>query len=410
MKRKRVCEISGSYFVRDPRVRREAEALANAGWQVDVICLRAPGEPRTSSQGSSIRIVRVPLQHKRGSRLRYLLEYGAFFALASTTLSLRHALEPYDLVHVHTMPDALVFTAWLPKLTRTPILLDIHEPMPETFQARFQVPSEHWLSRALVWQERVSFAFADYLITIHEPMARLFSRRSTPAEKIAAIMNVPDPAVFALENHRERAPKDTFTLLYTGTVTFHYGLDVAVRAVARLRDQIPTLRFRVVGDGDDLPRLRSLTSELQLDDHIEFLPPVPLDKIPEIASTSDVMVSPHRRDAIAPWYFGTKIAEALLLGLPVISSRTETLEYYFDDAMVAYCEPGDPDALAAQVLRLYRNPDTGAEMVRNARNFFKDHSWERERLHLYEVVEQLSNHASRSNGHHRRTTQDSARS
>src|SRR5207249_1664702 len=128
---KRVCEISGSYFMRDPRVRREAQALADAGWQVDVICLRAPNEPARSEQprttkGGAIRIHRVPLQHKRGSKLRYVLEYGTFFALASALLSLKHMRRRYDLVHIHNMPDALVFAAWLPKLTGTPIVLDMH--------------------------------------------------------------------------------------------------------------------------------------------------------------------------------------------------------------------------------------------------------------------------------------------
>ncbi|MGH7899814.1 MAG: glycosyltransferase family 4 protein, partial [Candidatus Binatia bacterium] len=376
---KRVWEISASYFLRDPRVRREAEALADAGWQVDVICLRAPGEPATGELGA-IRIRRLPLARRRGSKARYLLEYGAFFAAASALLTRNHLRRRYDLIHVHNMPDLLVFAAWLPKLTGTPIVLDVHDPMPEVFQARFGLAPGHPFSRALRWQERLSFSFADHLITTHELIRQLYAR-SAPPSKMSAVMNVPDPKLF--EPIRNRAPQRRFTLVYTGTVTAPYGLDVAVHAVAKLRTEIPDVRLRIIGDGDDLERVKQLSANLNLAGHVEFVPPVTLDRIPGILSAADVSLVPHRDDPIMPWCFSTKLVEALRVGLPVICARAKALTHYFDDTMVAYVEPGNADDLAAQALRYHRDPALGARMVGNARRFFAEHSWEHERSRFY---------------------------
>ncbi|HZQ07613.1 MAG TPA: glycosyltransferase family 4 protein [Anaerolineae bacterium] len=386
---KRVCEISCSYFMRDPRVRREAEALADAGWEVDVICLRALGEPARSELGSSIHIQRVPLQHKRGRKLRYVLEYAAFFLLASARLSIQQLRRRYDLIHIHTMPNALVFAAWLPKLTGTPILLDTHDPMPEIYQVRFGIPPTHWLNRMLLWEERVSFAFADHLLTTNARMPLLYVR-SAPPTKISIVMNVPDPKIFKTMNPLERAQPRRFTLVYTGTVTLIYGLDIVIQAVAQLRETIPNICLRIVGEGDDLERLQELAARLQLGAHIEFLPPVALDQIPALVSSADIAVATHRKDAVTAWGFSTKLAEALLLGVPVIASRSEAIGYYFDDTMVDYLDVGDAAEFAARVMSLYREPARGAQMVRQARAFFAEHSWEQERARFFEVVQEMA--------------------
>ena len=83
--------IVHSYGDRDPRVRREAEAIAERGDGVDVICLRAPGQPaKETIAGVTYR--RLPLQRRRGGFARYLFEYAALFAgaiLLSIPLHLR---------------------------------------------------------------------------------------------------------------------------------------------------------------------------------------------------------------------------------------------------------------------------------------------------------------------------------
>jgi hypothetical protein len=144
----RVLMITHSYYLRDPRVRREAEALAEAGYTVDVICLRDQGEPYRS-EVNGVRIYRVPLRRCRGGFLRYLFEYLAFFVLSGLLLSALQLRRRYRLVHVHNMPNFLVFATLLPRLFGAKVILDMHDPMPELFQLQFKLAPRHWIVRLL---------------------------------------------------------------------------------------------------------------------------------------------------------------------------------------------------------------------------------------------------------------------
>src|SRR5947209_2568374 len=111
-----VCIIREHYVPQDSRVAREAAALCALGHQVDVICLRAPGQPRVE-HGPGMTVWRLPLRHGRGRRAtRYLLEYGAFFVLAAGLVTVLHARRRYRLIQVNSLPDALVFAAALPRM------------------------------------------------------------------------------------------------------------------------------------------------------------------------------------------------------------------------------------------------------------------------------------------------------
>jgi hypothetical protein len=99
----------------DPRVEREANALLERGYHVDVICQLSRGAPRTEHDGR-LSIYRLPVKRRRGaSALVQLWEYLAFGAWATAMVTLRHLRARYDVVQVHNVPDFLVFSAVVPK-------------------------------------------------------------------------------------------------------------------------------------------------------------------------------------------------------------------------------------------------------------------------------------------------------
>src|SRR6476619_4018442 len=100
----RIAVLRQYYYPLDPRVRREAEALAAAGHEVDVLCMRRAGES-ARERCNGVDVVRLPLQHHRGGVARYLLEYALFFLAAAGVLTWRHLRRRYDVVQVNTMPD-----------------------------------------------------------------------------------------------------------------------------------------------------------------------------------------------------------------------------------------------------------------------------------------------------------------
>ena len=136
--------LAHAYYEEDSRVRREAEALVRAGHPVEVFALRRPGDP---SEGvlDGVVIHRLDVRRHQGAGITvYLREYLDFLARATIALARVHRARRFGLVHVDTLPDFLVFAAMPLKLAGVPVLLDLHEAMPEFFRARFPGGRRHW--------------------------------------------------------------------------------------------------------------------------------------------------------------------------------------------------------------------------------------------------------------------------
>src|SRR5574338_242328 len=169
---KRYCMIVyATYPLGETRVQREAEALLRKGYDVDVICIRLPDDLRVDNY-KGVRIFRenyrFPLlgSNKTGIRGKFFNYIRFFFAAASRVTRL-HLKARYDVVHVHNLPDFLVFSALIPKLMGARVILDLHDLMPEFFEGRFKSRMP-FVGKIIRWQERMSCKFADHVITVSE--------------------------------------------------------------------------------------------------------------------------------------------------------------------------------------------------------------------------------------------------
>ncbi len=242
-----------SYYLRDPESDARQRRLL-AGYQVDVICVREKGAS-TKETFNGVNITRIPILRRRATLYRYMLEYTTFFVCVAFLLVLRMR-KRYDVIHVNNMPDFLVFSTLIPKMFGAKIVLDVHDPMAEVFISKYEIREDSPVVRLLRWQQKISLRYCHHALTVTEVMKELLQRQSgyTP---ISVVLNVPDERVFERpqQDLSVRKSEEQFTLLYTGTISARYGLDIAVEAVALLKDRIPGLRLRLVGEGDDLPGL-----------------------------------------------------------------------------------------------------------------------------------------------------------
>lgn len=388
--KRRICVVVQSYYLRDPRVRREAEALSEAGYEVDVLTLKDKGEP-WSETVNGVRIYRLPLGRKRASKLRYMFEYGLFLVLAGFAETLLHIRRRYSLVHINNMPDILVFSALLPKLTGTKVLLDVHDPMPEMFISKYGLDENSLLIRLLAFQERISCRFADFVLTVSEIMEDRLVSCGVPRAKTGVVLNVPDRKIFRRlqsENSEGKQSNGSFTLLYAGTVAERYGLDLAMRAVTELQSRCPGLKMKIVGEGDHMPYLRRLNEELGAK-CVEFQPPVPITKVPELAQSCDAAIQPHLQDCHMDLYFSTKVVEAMAMGLPVIASSTKTLKRYFTDSQVVFVEPGNKDDLVRGIERLYKEKQLRYSLIESGSELAERFNWDMERHKFLNIIESI---------------------
>jgi len=390
MKMARVCMVVYSTYPADPRVRREAEALAAEGASVDVICLRDEGEAGVE-EIRGVRAVRLPVARSRGGGLRYAWEWGLFTAMSLAVVTWLHLVRRYHVVHVHNMPDFLVASALFPRFSGARLVLDLHDPSPEVFMTKYGIGPEHVLTKALVLLEKWSIRVAHTVLTPNEAFRRLFVSRGCPEGKIAIVMNSPQESVFGLpargaEHARGGAGH---LLMYHGTIVERHGLGRALEAVARLRDEMPGIEFRVFGDGDWIDEFAHRVRKLGLEDHVRYHGRVPLERIAGEIPKADAGVVPNERTPFTELNLPTRIFEYLAMGRPVVAPRTTGVLDYFGEEDLFLFEPGDAEDLARAIGRALASGAERDAVLKRGMAVYSRHRWAMETERLVGIYERL---------------------
>ena len=385
----RICIISHSHYPWDSRVSREMHALVQAGHQVDLICLQHGGQPSIERAGP-VSIYRLPIARLRGGFLRYFFELATFQIAATLLLGWLHLRHRYSVVETTSVPDWLVFAALPAKLLGARVLLDLHECMPEYGATKYQMSLRHPLVRFLSVMERASISFADFVTTCTEQMRERFIERGAPPEKIAVVLNSFDEERFDPDLYpRTRTDDDRFVLVHHGTIEPNYGLDVVVRAVARLKDKIPGLRFEIYGGGTHRSAVEALTKELGLEDRVHFSGWLLPEELLRRLADADVGVVAVRRDAFRDVTLCIKMFDLISMRRPVVISRTRAVEAYFGNECLQLFESGNDEDLARAIYALYADPDLRGRLVRHATTVNEPYRWVHQARRYVEIAERL---------------------
>jgi glycosyltransferase involved in cell wall biosynthesis len=302
-------------------------------------------------------------------------------------------MKRYGCIQVHNLPDFLVFSALVPKLFGARIILDIHDLMPEFYAASIDGDLSRLPVRIIMLEEQLSCRFADHVICVTENARQTLIDRDVPAEKISIVMNVADSKIFFRTTDQERSIHNGnhLRLVYHGTMTRRYGVDMLVKCVARLRNQIPGIQLTLIGHGELRDDLLVLIKELDVQQHIIFPHDlIPAAELPAILRKSDVGVVPNLDDLFTDGLLPTKLMEYVALGIPVVAAETTTISAYFDDSMVTFFQPGNLDDLCAKILLLFENPDLRIELIKNSDRFNLDYSWENVAADYVAIVDRLN--------------------
>jgi glycosyltransferase involved in cell wall biosynthesis len=389
--RGRVCMlVHGPFPVGEPRVARQARAAAAAGYQVDVICMRRPGEPREEIQ-DGIEIRRLPLEHERGLGLGAVVrEYIGFTVLAAATLWRLARRRRYQVIQVHNPPDFLLFAALPARLAfRARVLFDVHDLAPDMFAERFGSGSTAPLAnRLLPAIERLALRLADAVITVHEPYAR--ELRARGARSVTVVMNSVDPDLLPTADG-EVADAPEFRVVYHGTVTPWYGVDLLVDAAGAVVSEIPDLVVQIYGEGDAVPALRERSLQLGLDGHVRFYDRwLPQRDVLSRVRSASVGVIPNRPSRLNRYALSSKLLEYVELGIPVAAAGLPTLREHFTDDELLFFAPGDADALAAALLEIARDPEAARTRATAARRRARAYGWQTNAARYVQLVDDLS--------------------
>jgi glycosyltransferase involved in cell wall biosynthesis len=385
----KVCMVAYSFYDEDNRVRRYAEALAKRGDHVEALSLRKEGQPKEDViNGVHVYRIQMRLVNEKG-KFSYLRRLILFFVRSMLFLTRNQIAGRYDLIHVHSVPDFEVFSALVPRLTGTKVILDIHDLVPEFYSSKFSHSKKTFGFRALVAVEHLSSAFSNHVIAANHIWQKRLEERSVTADRCTTFLNYPDTGIFQPRG-RDRSD-GKFIILYPGTLNYHQGLDIAIRAFARIEKQVPHAEFHIYGAGEQVPLLQSLISELGLGEKVFLRSKLPIPKIAALMENADLGVVPKRNNNFGNEAFSTKIFEFMAVGTPVIVPDTLIDTFYFNDSVVKFFHANDDQSLADAMLLLIQNKDLRDSLVKNAAEFVQKYTWDANQGGYLQLVDSLVN-------------------
>jgi glycosyltransferase involved in cell wall biosynthesis len=391
---KRAAVLLYSNYPSDPRPRRAAEALVEAGMAVDLLCLSQADDDPKEEVVKGVRVFRHPMRRRRDGVSTYIWQYARFVLAAFWFLSRRGWRKKYDVVHVHNMPDFLAFAAVGAKVRGARLVLDLHDPSPELMMTIFGLPARHWFVRTLRLVERLSIGLSDIVLTPNITFKDLFVSRSCRADKVEIVMNSPDPAIFS----RAQGPVEManpgesseFRVMHHGLIAHRHGVDLLVEAVALLHRQIPSIRLDIFGgETPFLAVVLQRASELGIGPIVRYHGSKSQAEIAAAIQRCHVGIVPNRRSVFTEINFPTRLFEYLALGRPVVAPCTQGIRDYFAaDEMVMF-EPGDVAALAQRIRFIHDEPEQALQYVAKGSAVYARYQWPGQKRHFVGLIEKL---------------------
>jgi glycosyltransferase involved in cell wall biosynthesis len=362
--RRLLVSIAYAPAVAEPRVRRQCESLARAGWRVIQIGL-AQGSEARAGRRNGVAYLRMPQRRYRGSAVwRYAWEYLTFWWRARRVLRRILRRRPVVVVQVTIVPDALIFAALCARRSGAGLILDIRDPLPEFFLSKF---GHRWFGRAgyraAVFEERWASRAADLVFTANELHRRRTEAHGVAPGKVRVVPNYADATVCPLLSPRCSSP----VIAYHGTVAPRMGLDLVMRAVARLGESGMPLQFLIFGDGDGVVPLQALRDRLALGDRVSVSGDrFQIEEVADRLARVGLGIVSLQRDALTDLFLSMKLLEYVRLGIPAIVTWTPTLGHYFPDDTVFFVRDATVDAWANAIRTAVGDPHEAQARARRA--------------------------------------------
>lgn len=314
---------------------RWVNALAARGWDVHLLSINPPRELLAAGVTVHAAPVRTP---------------AGYFLNAPFARRVFATIRP-DLVHAHYVSGYGTLAALA---DRHPLIMSVWGS--DVYEFPATSPLHAWLVRR-------NLGKADLVLSTSEAMAR-HTRRYTD-RKIEVT-----PFGIDLERFRPESVELAFAPgdVVVGTVkslAHVYGVDVLVRAFARVRAARPTLPLKLllVGDGPQAPALRRLVAELGIADVTHFAGRAEHDRVVEWHNRISIFVCVSRRES-----FGVAVVEASACERPVVVSSAGGLPEVVEDGVTGLVVPPEDVArTAAAIEALALDPAARERMGRAGR-------------------------------------------
>lgn len=389
-KNQRACFVYYMIFENCALLHREAKALKNKGFEVDIVSLRCAPHGKIVQMFDGLRLYRIQSRTCPEKTVRrYLLRVALFFCKAFLLLTILGMRRKYALIHITTPPDFMVFTALVPKILGAKVILDIHDIGPELFMRKLNLDENHCVIRFIKFVEKISARFADHLITVTDIWKEKLVTRSVPCSRCTVLLNVPDEELFQGCQAYGGKKGDDFNIYYHGSLEEHFGVDTMLSAMPLIKGRIPKVKMHIYGSGRLAKEFQRTVKTLKMDTCVRFYDRVPFYEIINFLREADLGIVPTKGSVFSEEALSMKSFDYISLGIPIVISKTKAHRQYFDDSMVKFFEPEDPLDLAQAIIALYQDKQARKRLAQNSQCFIQRNGWQQQKQIYYQVVDRL---------------------
>lgn len=365
MKKKKACLISKFIYQNDTRLQQQVAILIENNYKVDVLCYLDGEKSKTLKNGSRIYGVAEP--GKKDTFGRYILNTIRFSIPAFFKLQFLNLKGKYDVIIVHTLPELLVFIPLFQKILGSKIILDIRDTSVELFASKWDNGNKKYLKNIITLLANLSCKFADKLIVASPGFREKLLERKIPEDKITLIFNSADTNIFKFDKDRTfKKITENLKIIYHGSIADRFGLDIAIKAIAKVKDKIPGTSFDVYGFYDDEYKnyLEQLIDELSVNNVVHLHGRLNLEMIYDKIKDADIGIVPYKDEFFMQLAFSTKLFEYVVSGIPVITSRLKPAEFVFDNDSIFFVQPNNSEQLAEKIIEICFNPEIRKTQVK----------------------------------------------
>lgn len=270
------------------------------------------------------------------------------------------------------LDETVPLTAWLARLFfGRHVVLTVADFFTDIYLDRH--PFWRPIGRALRALDLASWRRLPLIFTrVHATRAYLAERGIAP-ERVCPVYDPCDLAVYRPLDRAAMRPAlglapDALVLVHHGILHPNKGNDFILRALAEMKDAWPTLHYLLIGDGPDMPRLKTLTRELGLEDRVRFTGWLAtLEEVNRALNAGDIGLVMRVGQTADNFHVTGALVHSLACGLPVLAARLAGIaEVVREDVEGCLFDPRDRREFQAQLIRLLQDPARRARLGRAA--------------------------------------------
>ncbi len=377
----------------DPRVGKEASTLVKSGHDLHLLCLNLDGKPEQETI-DGVKVYRINPQFKglSGFFMKLIIKLNPILRKKEHIAKSQNPIKDflgitskfmfrnidnfcpslwykeitdlvkkydYDVIHVHDLPLVRTVLSIARKYNKK-VIFDMHENWPEAMRAHtnYGILKKLLLDLAVNTykkQEKMSWKYSDRIIVVVKESKDRLINLGVPEDKITVVSNSVDSDYF--DNNKNNkislntSQEDTI-ISYTGTFGTHRGLDIAIRAMAKVVKSNKNVKLLLVGDGPNKSNLEKLVKELNLQDNVIFTGFVDQKYLPAYVSKSDIGLILHTSNPHTNSTIPHKLFEYMYMKKPVIVTDVKPLKRIVSEEKCGLVVKYDASEVAEAILKL----------------------------------------------------------